>query len=183
MIEETNLRERMQRIADLVRRLDGLSDSGVRLQVRELLQSVLDLHGEAFGRVLERLNGAGQAGNALIDELANDPVVLSVLVLHGLHPLDFDTRVHMAMERAQAALRAQGAVAELTGTKAGEVRIRIRGVDDAQTARAVRSLLEDELYAIAPDAVSVVLLGLEKFASPDFVPLEQVGTLAGKASL
>lgn len=183
MMEETKLRERMQRIADLVRRLDSLSDPGVRLQVRELLQSVLDLHGEAFGRMLERLHGAGETGDALIDDLANDPVVLSVLVLHGLHPLDFESRVRMAFERAEAALRGQGAIAELTGTRGGEVRIRIRGVNDAHTAGAVKSLLEDELYAIAPDAASVVFLGLEKFSSPDFVPLEQVGVLAGKDSL
>ncbi len=50
------------------------------------------------------------------------------------------------------------------------------------TARSVKSLVEEELYAAAPDAVSVDFLGLEKFASPDFVPLEQVGILAaGKA--
>src|SRR5579863_6821656 len=141
MIDEDQLRDRMQRIADLVRRLDGASDPAVKLQVRELLQSVLDLHGEAFGRVLERLHGSGEAGAMLVDSLAADPVVSSVLVLHGLHPVDFESRVRNALENAQLRLRAQGAVAELSGARGGEVRIRIRGVEDAITARAVKSLI------------------------------------------
>jgi hypothetical protein len=62
------------------------------------------------------------------------------------------------------------------------VRIRLRGIDSAFTARTVKSAIEEELYAAAPDAASVVLQGLENFAAPDFVPLEKVGVLAaGKA--
>jgi hypothetical protein len=38
------------------------------------------------------------------------------------------------------------------------------------------------LYAAAPDATSLVVDGLEKFAPADFVPLEKIGVLtAGKA--
>ena len=58
------------------------------------------------------------------------------------------------------------------------MRIRVRGVDNAFTARTVKSAIEEELYAAAPDAASLVLLGLEKFAAPDFVPLEKVGLVA-----
>ena len=153
----------------------------VRVQVQDLLQAVMDLHGEAFERMLERLRGAGEVGEALLDSLADDPVVASLLVLHGLHPVEFETRVRRAIEKAQSALRLHGAIAELAGVRGGEVKVRIRGVNDAATARAVKSLVEEELYAAAPDAVSLEFPGLEKFSTPDFVPLEQVGMLAGKA--
>jgi hypothetical protein len=67
-------------------------------------------------------------------------------------------------------------------TKGGAVRIRLHGVDSSFTARTVKSAVEDELYAAAPDAVSLVLVGLDKFAAPDFVPLEMVGVAtAGKS--
>ncbi len=183
MMEESKLRERIQRISDLVRRLDGAPDQNVRVQVRELLQSVMDLHGEALGRMLERIGGVGDAGSSLVDSFAADPVISSVLVLYGLHPVDFESRVRAALDSAHSALRAQGAIAELISSSEGDVRVRIRGVGDAATACAVRAILEDELYAAAPDASSVVLSGLEKFSSPDFVPLEQVGVLAaGRAA-
>jgi hypothetical protein len=60
------------------------------------------------------------------------------------------------------------------------VRIHIRGVDNALTARTVKSAMEEELYAAAPDATSLVLQGLENFAAPDFVPLEKIGVLAAE---
>ncbi len=102
MIEEDKLRERVQRIADLVRRLDTATDAAVRVQVQQLLQAVMDLHGEAFERILERLRSTGVAGEALLDSMVADPVVASVLVLHGLHPVDFETRVRTAIEKAQS---------------------------------------------------------------------------------
>jgi hypothetical protein len=56
----------------------------------------------------------------------------------------------------------------------------MHGADSAFTARAVKAAVEEELYAAAPDAVSVVLIGLEKYSAGDFVPLEMVGA-AGKS--
>ena len=108
MIDEDKLQQRMQRIAELVRRLDSAADSGVRAQSRELLEAVMDLHGEALERVLQRLRGGGEAGAAILDSLGADPVVASVLLLYGLHPLDFETRVRRAIEKVRPTLRSYG---------------------------------------------------------------------------
>jgi hypothetical protein len=175
MIDEDKLQQRMRRIAELVGRLDSAgTDPGIRTQARELIESVMDLHGEALDRMLQCLRGAGAAGLGILDSLAADPVVASVLLLYGLHPLDFETRVRRAVEKARPALRSYGAGAELASFDNGAVRIRFRGVDNAFTARTVRSVIEDEISVAAPDAASVTMLGLEKFASPDFVPLDQL---------
>jgi Fe-S cluster biogenesis protein NfuA len=178
MIDEDTLRQRMQRIDQLVRQLDSTADAGVKQQSRELLQSVMDLHGEAIERMLVCLQGAGEAGEKLLGSLASDPVVSSVLLLYGLHPLDFETRVRGVVEKVRPALRSYGVDAELTNAAGGAVRIRLRGIDSVFTARTVKAAVEDELYAAAPDATSLVLLGLENFATPDFVPLEKIGMLA-----
>jgi hypothetical protein len=178
MIDEKNFQQRMQRIADLVSHLDSEAGAGVKAQSRELLQTVMDLHGEALERILQRLRGDGEAGEKLVVSLADDPVVASVLLLYGLHPLDFETRVRRAVEKVRPTLRSYGTDAEVSGIDGGAVRIRLRGVDSAFTARTVKSAMEEELYAAAPDATSLVLLGLENFAPADFVPLEKVGVLA-----
>jgi hypothetical protein len=172
MIEESKLHHRMQKIGDLV----GQLNSEERAQSRELLEAVMDLHGEALDRILQRLREAGDAGDEIIGSLSRDPVVSSVLLLYGLHPLDLDTRVRRAIEKVSASVRAQGVFVELAGIDDGVVRVRFRGVDSAATARSVRSTMEEELYAAAPDAASMVLLGLEKFSAPDFVPLEMVAS-------
>jgi hypothetical protein len=182
MIDEKELQQRVQRIAELVHRLDSEADPGLRAQSKELLGSVMDLHGAALERILQRLRVAGEEGDALLTALAEDRVVASVLLLYDLHPLDFETRVRRAVDNARPMLRSYGADAELIAIEGGVVRIRLRGVDNAFTARTVRSAVEEELYAAAPDATSLVLLGLEKFAPGDFVPLEKIGVLAaGKA--
>jgi hypothetical protein len=169
-MDETRLQQRMQRIADLVSQLDSVEAA----RSRELLEAVMDLHGEALNRILQRLRDAGETGGAVIEHLAADPVVSSVLLLYGLHPLDLETRVRRAVEKAGPALLAYGVYVELAGIGDAAVRIRFRGVDSAFTARTVRSTMEEELYAGAPDAPPIVFLGLEKFAAPDFVPLEMV---------
>jgi hypothetical protein len=182
MIDEDKLRHRVQRIADLVQRLESVADAGLKAQARELMESVMDLHGEALERMMTSIREAGEPGRQIQDVLSADPVVTSVLLLYGLHPLDFESRVRRAIEKAQPTLRQYGAGAELISATAGAVRIRLRGVDNAFTARTVKSAMEEELYAAAPDATSLVIQGLEKFAAPDFVPLESVGMLAaGKA--
>ncbi len=172
MIEENKLRQRMNKIGDLVSQLN----TEERDRSRELLEAVMDLHGEALDRILQRLRGAGEAGDAAIQSLTEDPVVSSVLLLYGLHPLDFETRVRQAVEKLGPSLRTSGVYADLVNIDAGMIRVRFRGVDSAATARSVKASVEEELYAAAPDAESVVVLGLEKFAAPDFVPLEMVAS-------
>jgi hypothetical protein len=183
MIDEQKLQQRMQRIAELVSNLDSEEVTpAVRARSKELMESVMDLHGEALDRTLQVLRAAGESGEQLLGSLAADPVVSSVLLLYGLHPLDFETRVKRALERVRPTLHNYGTHAELMTTKGGAVRIRLHGVDSSFTARTVKSAVEDELYAAAPDAVSLAVLGLEKFGAPDFVPLEMVGgaAIAGK---
>lgn len=171
MIDENQLQQRMQKIGELIGRLD----SEQARQSRELLETVMDLHGEALDRILRRLHESGEGGEQLIQSLAADPVVSSVLLLYGLHPLDFETRLRRAVEKLAPALRPHGVYAELLDSPAGAVRVRLRGVDSAQTARTVQALVEEEIYNAAPDAASVTLVGLEKFSAPDFIPLDMVG--------
>jgi hypothetical protein len=171
MIDEEKLRHRMQRIADLVQHLDSVADPAVRAQSRELMECVMDLHGEAMERVMQCIRQSGEPSRSITEALSGDAVVTSVLLLYGLHPVDFETRVRQAVEKAQPALRQQGADAELTGMNAGAIRICVRGVDSEFAARTVRSALEDELYAAAPDATSLSLQGLEHFPAAGFVAL------------
>lgn len=171
MIDEDKIRHRMQRIADLVQRLDSVADPAVKAQAKELMECVLDLHGEALERVMQCVRRSGEPGQPITEAMSSDAVVTSVLLLYGLHPVDFETRVRQAVDKAQAVLRLQGADAELTGTNGGTVRIRVHGVDSEFAARTVRSTLEDELYAAAPDATALVLQGLERFPVAGLVSL------------
>ena len=58
---------------------------------KELMESLMELHGAGFDRILEIAAAAGN--NDLIEAFARDNLVGSLLVLYGLHPDDFETRV------------------------------------------------------------------------------------------
>jgi len=110
----------------------------------------MELHREGLERLVELLPDHAA-------EVAGDPLVSGLLLLHDLHPLDLHTRVTRALDRPEFAS------VQLVSTAGGEVRIRIRG------DRGVRAAVEAVVGEAAPDAVSVFIEG-----SPDFVPLAEL---------
>ena len=49
------------------------------------------------------------------DQLTGDELVASVLLLHGLHPVDLETRVRGALEKTRPYLKSHGGNVELVG--------------------------------------------------------------------
>jgi hypothetical protein len=73
---------RIERVQALVERLERLDDPVARETARELLQTVLELHGRAFARLLELFGDEA----ALARAAAADPALGGVLALHDLGP-------------------------------------------------------------------------------------------------
>jgi hypothetical protein len=153
----------------LVEKVQALPDAVARETALRLAEAILDLHAAALQRTLDLLLEA-EGGPAMIDALATDPQISSVLLLHDLHPLDLETRVTRAL--ADPSFHTRGASAELVSIDNGTVRVRIEG------GRALKSAVEQSLWEAAPDASGVVVEGAsEEAQTAGFVPLEQL--LAG----
>ena len=182
MENEKDFRGRVQKIGGLVQELDSIADPAIRARAKELVQSLLDLHGAGLERILELLfqrEGGAQA----IDDLGQDPLVSSLLILYGLHPEELQTRVGHKLEQIESKLRKLGAEAQLIGTENGHVRVQVK-IDQhtcGSTARTVQTILEDAIYEAAPDLKSIVIDGLEKPAASGFVALRDLQGTAGVA--
>lgn len=174
MPPQGEFQSRIERIEKLIHQLEAIPDAGHRNEMRELLQAVLELHCASLERMLAIVAEVGDPELRLSEALLRDSLVASVLLLHGLHPQHLDTRVRAAIEKAQGVLRGYGALATFVGAPSRNVRIEVRGVDSTHTAKAVRTVLEEEIYGAAPDAASITILGLEHLETPGFVPLEQI---------
>ncbi len=148
----------------------------VRAQTKEIIQGILDLHGAGLEKILEHLAGTGDAGLIVIDSLAQDDLVGSLLLLYGLHPLDLETRVRQALEKARPGLHSHGGNVELLGVDGGVVRLRMQGSCNGCPSSAVtlKSTIEEAIYEKAPD---VVAIELEEAAAN--VP--EIPALAGRA--
>ncbi|HVS38671.1 MAG TPA: NifU family protein [Gemmataceae bacterium] len=146
LLDDSAFRKRMERIESLLHAVEESSDPQVQARTREIVETLLELHGAALERLLTAAAGAGAAGQALIDAAAADELVGSVLLLHNLHPLDLESRV-----------RSQGGDVELLGVADGVVRLRIQKSDQGchSTGPKLRAAVEAALTDRAPDAVAV----------------------------
>jgi hypothetical protein len=181
MSQDAEFRERIQRIGALVKRLDSIPDPSLHAAAKELIQSVMDLHGAAVERTLEIVAGS-EEGTATIDSLGDDPLVGSLLLLYGVHPLDFETRVLRAIAKLQSLLRGYGGKANLVSSNEGELCIQVHGIGSASAAKAARAAIEEEIYTFAPDLASLEIRGLEQFAAGDFVPIEKLIAISSSRS-
>jgi hypothetical protein len=76
--------------------LDSLKSGGfgpAASAAEELVSLLVGLYGDGLAQIMTVLAENGPAGAAMIDALAEDPVVENLLLLHGLHPLDVDARI------------------------------------------------------------------------------------------
>ncbi len=76
----------MRRIDALVARLEAEPISHATSAARELLASVLDVHGIGLGVIVETIREIGPAGGTAFERLLSDPLVRAILEMHQLAP-------------------------------------------------------------------------------------------------
>jgi hypothetical protein len=170
----SEFQQRLERIEGLVQQLESVADPPLRRIARELVESLMEIHGAGFERLLEMISTAHEAGAGLVQEIANDDLICSLLVLYGLHPLDFETRVRRGVDRARPVLRSHGARIDHVAITAGVVRLKIVGpaVDGLEAA------VREAVLSTAPDAAEVVIEEAKAVGhSSSFVPLSAIRTL------
>jgi hypothetical protein len=153
------------RIDELITSVQALPDPVARAAAIELVQAVMGLHAAALERVVE----IAAASPKTIEAMAADDLVSRVLVLHGLHPDDFGTRLSRAVEGLQRHFDSRGARIEVLEAGPGLVRLRFTGKRPA-AGPAARELIEDAIYEVAPELEQLIVEGTEE-EQGGFVPL------------
>jgi Fe-S cluster biogenesis protein NfuA len=171
--DSKDFRGDIQRIGGLVQEIESIADPAVRATAKDMVQSLMDLHGAALEKALDIVAEAGDPGMAIIDRLGKDSLVSSVLILYGLHPDDIETRVVKAVDRLRSQLRKQGCEIELVGVNDGAIRIHVEAGSHTcgSTVKTIQATLEGAIYDAAPDLASLVIEGLEEKPASGFVAL------------
>jgi Fe-S cluster biogenesis protein NfuA len=174
VVNEKDFRERVQQMAELAADLERISDDKIRASAKELVHLLMELHGSGLERIMETVFAAGELGVAIIDKLSGEPLVSSLLVLHGLHPDDFETRVTSAVEALRPRLRKQDVEVELLEVSEAAVRVRVTPSAHAcgSTTTTLRASVEEAIYEAAPEVSSLVIEGLEGKSASGFVSLD-----------
>jgi hypothetical protein len=122
----------------------------------------MELHGAGMERVLEVISRSGEASSGILESLSRDPLVGSLLILHGLHPVDLETRVQRALEGVPGT--------EIVALEDGLLRLSVRHGSEAAAREA--------LSAAAPDLTDVVVVDAQRAG---FVPLSALSINGAEA--
>jgi len=150
------------RVEGAIRALEALSDPRAREQAKELVQVILDLHGAGLARLLDVLSGAGTAGQSILESLADDEQVRGLLLLHGLHPQDLESRVQGAVEKMHPFLGTHGLRLELLAAGEELVQLRLHGNSQGKSADTLKQDIETAILDAAPDVARVEIDGLSE---------------------
>lgn len=160
MAQDAAFQKRIQRIGEIVEQLESAADPHARAVAKELLESLMALHGAALERILEIATEAGEPGGNIIRKCGADELVSSVLLLYGLHPEGLRTRVIRALEKSRPFLESHSANAELVSIREDgtvTLRLEVKTSGCGSSGALVKSTLEAALQNAAPDATSIVV--------------------------
>jgi|tagenome__1003787_1003787.scaffolds.fasta_scaffold20976046_2 Fe-S cluster biogenesis protein NfuA/nitrite reductase/ring-hydroxylating ferredoxin subunit len=143
-----------------------------RERAEELVRLVVDLYGAGLERLLEIVDETGRLDDELLDRLAGDDLVASLLAVHGLHPDDVGTRVANALDGVRPYLGSHGGDVELLGvTDDGVVRLRMLGSCDGCPSSSVTLTLavETAIRAAVPEVCGIEVQ--EPTIAPAVIPV------------
>jgi Fe-S cluster biogenesis protein NfuA/nitrite reductase/ring-hydroxylating ferredoxin subunit len=164
--------------------LDSLKSGGfgpAASAAEELVSLLVGLYGDGLARIMTVLAEQGPAGAAMIDALADDPTVESLLLLHGLHPLDVDARIQRALDRVRPYLGSHAGGVEYLGVRDGVARLRLEGSCHGcpSSTVTVQFAITGAVQDAAPEVSDVVVEGMTAAPEPKLL---QIGRRPGDAA-
>ena len=160
LLDDQQLAERVGRIEALLEEIEAFEDSEARAKTAEMVQVLLELYGEGLGRIVECVGRLGSP--ELKDELLDDDLITHLLLLHGLHPVDVQSRVLGALDEVRPYLESHGGNVEFLGLEDGFARVRLEGSCEGcpSSAMTLELAIEEAVQKAAPELEGVRAEGL-----------------------
>ncbi len=182
-IHDEEFQKRAERVDLLTRELEEHPDPVAREKALELLQTVLSLYGEALRRILHiiqsRPSGEQVVSELMLSQMMADPAVSSVLMIHGLYPVELKVRVATAIDQVRPYLHSHGSDAQLLGVEHGVAKVRlIRPRHDGSSSMTpMRLPIEKALLEAAPDLAGIEVIEEEGGVAPARAPVQSPASL------
>ncbi|BBY77926.1 hypothetical protein MPRF_48250 [Mycolicibacterium parafortuitum] len=153
--------ERMETLIDGI----GASGAAARERAEDLVREMTDLYGAALERMTDL---AMTAEPELAQAFADDELVASLLLVHGLHPHGVERRVADALAGVRPYLGSHGGDVCLLGVSDGVVRLQLLGSCKSCPSSSVTLELavQAAVRAAAPDIESIEVVAAEPEPEP-----------------
>ncbi len=166
-----DLDQALARLEELIENLTANPDPS-REAARELVSLVLDLHGIGLAQLMAILSNT-EGGAAIVARLAENEQVRAMLLLHGLHPDDLETRVRRAVDRLRPHLGVRGLGLSVVEIARGSIRLRVERSAGGSIQPSALLTLPDEIETAvveaAPDAEAILIDGLDRLYAASMV--------------
>jgi hypothetical protein len=169
-LDDAAVEQRLSRLDTLLGQLEQIPGRTAELAL-EAVETLVDVYGEALGRVTDRASGQPD----VLSALTADELLRHLMLLHRIHPDPPQRRVGRAVEDAARQARATGARVELVSVRddVAVVRVASGSCGACGDTAAVHDLVRDEVLAAAPELARVEFAAPQP--SPALIPLESVG--------
>src|ERR1700691_1593774 len=159
--------------------LDATSAGGAvaRERAEQLVGEVVDVYGAGLSRMVAAFGDQAEPG--MLDRLATDDLVASLLLVHGLHPHDVHRRVSDALDRVRPYLGSHGGDVHLLDIVGDTVQLQFAGSCKSCPSSAVTLELavEDAIRAAAPEVSSIEVV------APEAAPAESTTVIPAESLL
>src|SRR5438132_11493087 len=159
----SNVRQVGDRIEVLLGELRPQASPEVGAKVEEVVGLLVELYGAGLERILQIGNDASAAAVRLLTRLTDDKFIESLLVLHGIHPVDVDTRIEAALDQARPYLGSHAGGVEYLGVdENGVAHLRLEGSCHGcpSSTVTVKLTLEQAIAEAAPEVMRVEVEGV-----------------------
>jgi len=160
LLDDQELRERVGRIETLLREIESFEDPNARAKAAEMVQTLLDLYGEGLARIVD--HAAELGSRELKDALLDDELISHLMLLHGVHPVDIETRVLGALDEVRPYLESHGGNVQFLGIEGDKARVRLEGSCDGcpSSTMTLKLAIEEAIQKAAPELEGVEAEGV-----------------------
>jgi Fe-S cluster biogenesis protein NfuA/nitrite reductase/ring-hydroxylating ferredoxin subunit len=176
--------ELLDRVQSLSAAVDELPDPRARELAQELVAAVIAMYGDGLARIMEAIVESRDAGATILDQLAQDGAVASLLLIHDLYPVGLPERVLEALDTVRPYMESHGGDVELLGIEDGVAKLALQGsCNGCAASRATLELaIKQALDEHAPDLVGLEVQGVAEPPGNGH-PLPMAGLEAGGLEL
>ena len=181
----SNVRQVGDRIEVLLGELRQEAPPQVGGKVEEVIGLLVELYGAGLERILEVVNEDADTAGPLLKRFTDDKFIESLLVLHGIHPVDVDTRIEAALDQARPYLGSHAGGVEYLGVDDdGVAHLKLEGSCHGcpSSTVTVKLTLEQAIAEAAPEVIRVQVEGVAEAPTGPSPSLLQIQTRPGSGS-
>lgn len=143
-------------------------------RMEDVLRLVVRLYGGGLARALDHARTAG-VGDAFDQLLADDELLASLLVLHGLHPMSTEQRVRRALAQLRAELGLADDALALVEIRDGVAQLAAHDTlgGGAMSQGLAEGIVKRVIETAAPEIESIAISGLAPRRDPTLVQLRR----------